>query len=166
MPLRLALHQPDIPQNTGTIMRLAACLGLGLDLIEPLGFALDDKKMRRAGMDYLDRLDLVRHAGWGDFCAACEAARARRVLLTTRADTPYTDFTYTSDDVLIVGSESVGVPDDVHADVAARVTVPMVAGLRSLNVAVALAMVTGEALRQTGTGPGRQTGTGPGWQAD
>ena len=158
MSLRLALYEPDIPQNTGTIMRLCACLGLGLDLIGPLGFTLTDRKLARAGMDYLDRLDLARHDTWGLFSAAAGGAGRRLVLLTTRAETAYTDFAFGPDDILIAGSESAGVPDAVHDAVAARITVPMVAGMRSLNVAVAVAMVTGEALRQVSDKGGRQPG--------
>jgi tRNA (cytidine/uridine-2'-O-)-methyltransferase len=145
--MRLALYQPDIPQNTGTILRLAACLGLGADIIEPCGFVLSDARMRRAGMDYLDSLDLVRHRSWSAF----QANRAgRRVLLTTRAPTRHTDFAFESDDILLLGRESAGVPEAVHEAAAARVTIPLQPGYRALNVAVAAAMVAGEALRQTG----------------
>lgn len=145
---RLALYQPDIPQNTGTLMRLAACLGVGLDLIGPLGFSLDEKKLRRAGMDYLSHLDMTRHDSWETFRAETETLARRRVLLTTKADTPYTDFSFTKNDVLIAGSESSGVPDAIHSDTAARITVLMAPNMRSLNVAVAVSMVLGEALRQ------------------
>lgn len=146
--LRLALYQPDIPQNTGTLLRAAACLGVAVDMIEPCGFALSDRKLRRAGMDYLEGVDLTRHASWARFCE-CLAGR-RLVLLTTRAEAAYTDFRFAPGDVLLVGSESAGVPDDVHVRADARVKVPMVAGMRSLNVAVAAVMVLGEALRRTG----------------
>jgi len=151
--LRLALYQPDIPQNTGTLMRFAACQGLGLDLIGPLGFSMDEKRLRRAGMDYLDQLDLTRHDSWERFRADADGRGARLVLLTTAADRAYTDFTFNPDDILLAGSEGSGVPDVVHESVAARIRVPMVAGMRSLNVAVAVAMVAGEALRQTGGFP-------------
>ena len=151
--VRLALYQPDIPQNTGTLMRLSACLGLGLDLIGPLGFSMDEKRLRRAGMDYLDRLDLTRHDSWERFQADATGRGRRLVLLTTGADTAYGEFAFGPDDILIAGSESAGAPAFVHEAVAARIRVPMVAGMRSLNVAVAMAMVAGEALRQTGAFP-------------
>lgn len=149
--MRLALYAPDIPQNTGTLMRLCACLGVALDIIEPCGFALSDKNLKRAGMDYLDRLDMTRHMNWDSFAAAHNTRRL--VLLTTKTDVPYTGFGFRPDDVLVTGRESAGVPDDIHAACTARVTVPMAAGLRSLNVAVAAAMVLGEALRQTNCFP-------------
>ena len=146
--LRLALYQPDIPQNTGTLLRAAACLGVAIDIIEPCGFALSDRKLRRAGMDYLEGVDLSRHASWARFCE--QLAPRRLVLLTTRAEAAYVDFRFAPGDVLLAGGESAGVPDDVHARADARVRVPMVEGMRSLNVAVAAVMVLGEALRQTG----------------
>lgn len=151
--MRVALYEPDIPQNTGTIMRMAACLGVAVDLIEPCGFVVDDRRFRRAGMDYLDMLEMERHSSWSAFEDARARARAvagRLVLLTTRADTPYTRFRFLPEDTLLVGSESSGVPEAVHAVADARVIVPMTPGSRSLNVAVAAAMVLGEALRQTG----------------
>lgn len=149
--MRVALYEPDIPQNTGTIMRMAACLGVAVDLIEPCGFLLSDRHLRRAGMDYLHRLELERHSSWDVFRRVRgQGAEGRLVLLTTRADTPYTDFRFLPGDVLMVGRESGGVPQSVHAAVDARVLVPMTPGSRSLNVAVAVAMVLGEALRQTG----------------
>lgn len=147
--MRLALYQPDIPQNAGTMMRLAACLGVSLDLVEPAGFDASDRNLRRAGLDYLQHLDLVRHVSFAAFEAARIAAGSRLVLLTTRGATAYADFAFASSDTLMVGRESAGVPDEVHAAADARVTIPMRAGLRSLNVAVAAAMVLGEALRQT-----------------
>ncbi len=146
--MRLALYQPDIPQNAGTMLRLAACLGVPVDLIEPAGFVMTEKHLRRAGMDYLEHTELVRHPSWQAFINRPER-QGRLVLLTTRADTTYVDFRFAADDTLIVGRESAGVPDAVHQFVDAAVRVPMVAGLRSLNVAVAAAMVLGEALRQT-----------------
>ncbi len=146
--MRLALYQPDIPQNAGTMLRLAACLGVPVDLIEPAGFVMTEKHLRRAGMDYLEHTELVRHQSWQAFINRPER-QGRLVLLTTRADTTYVDFRFAADDTLIVGRESAGVPDAVHQFVDAAVRVPMVAGLRSLNVAVAAAMVLGEALRQT-----------------
>lgn len=149
--MRLALFQPDIPQNTGTLMRLCAGLGVPMDIVEPCGFVLTDKNLKRAGMDYLEHLDLTRHADWANFAAT--TAGKRTVLLTTKAADIYTGFSFRPDDVLLLGRESSGVPDDVHASVAARVVIPMTTGLRSLNVAVAGAMVLGEALRQTGSFP-------------
>jgi tRNA (cytidine/uridine-2'-O-)-methyltransferase len=148
--MRLALYEPDIPQNTGTILRLAACLRLGVDLIEPLGFQLDDKRLRRAGLDYLQRLDMVRHRSWPAFQAVCPG---RLVLLSAHAETPYTAFGFGAGDVLLFGRESAGVPEAVHAASDARLRIPMAPGMRSLNVALAAAMVAGEALRQTGGFP-------------
>ncbi len=149
--MRLALFEPDIPQNAGTIMRMAACLGVGVDLIEPCGFLMGDRHFRRAGMDYLNALQWQRHSSWDAFIHARDTAgEGRLVLLTTRAETAYTNFRFMTGDVLMVGRESGGVPETVHAAVDARVTVPMTPGSRSLNVAVAAAMVLGEALRQTG----------------
>jgi tRNA (cytidine/uridine-2'-O-)-methyltransferase len=145
--LRLALFEPDIPQNTGAMMRLAACLGVGLDLIEPCGFVLDDRRLRRAGMDYMADLDLVRHAAWRHFHAAL--GDRRLVLLTTRGSRSYLDFAFRPDDVLLVGRESGGVAEEVHAAADARILVPMQPGMRSLNVALTAAMVLGEAIRQT-----------------
>lgn len=153
--MRLALFEPDIPQNAGTMMRTAACLGVAIDLIEPCGFLVDDRRLRRAGMDYLVRAALHRHPSWESYQAAREdGGQGRLVLLTTRAEMPYTRFRFRSDDILLVGRESEGVPDPVHAAADARIRVPMVGGNRSLNVAVAAAMVLGEALRQTGGLPG------------
>lgn len=150
--MRIALYQPDIPQNAGTIMRLAACLGLAVDLVEPAGFDASDRNLRRAGLDYLAHLELHRHESWEAFLASRAAAPlpARLVLLTTRAPTAYTEFTFRADDILLLGRESSGAPDHVHSAVDARIRIPLRAGLRSLNVAVAAAMVAGEALRQTG----------------
>lgn len=151
--LRLALYQPDIPQNTGTLLRTAACLGLAVDLIEPAGFAVTDRNLRRAGMDYLDTAVLTRHAGWTAFEAERRAAGRRLLLLTTRGPVSYLDVAFRPDDVIMVGRESAGVPDEVHAAADARLIVPMRPGLRSLNVAVAAVMVLGEALRRTGGFP-------------
>lgn len=149
--MRLALYQPDIPQNTGTMLRTAVCLGVGVDIVEPCGFVFSDKHLRRAGMDYLAQADVVRHPSF----AAFQAARAggRLVLLSTAADTLYTDASFAPDDVLMVGRESAGVPDDVHDAAGLRIRVPMAEGARSLNVAVAAALALGEALRQTGEFP-------------
>jgi len=149
--MRLALYEPDIPQNTGTVMRLCACMGVPLDIIEPCGFLLSDKNLKRAGMDYLDHLDMTRHVSWEAFRAA--TASRRLVLLTTKTDLPFTSFAFGADDILLAGRESAGVPEAVHAACPARVTIPMAKGMRSLNVAVACSMVLSEALRQTGKFP-------------
>ena len=149
--MRLVLYEPDIPQNTGAVMRLAACLGVGVDVIEPCGFVLDDRRLRRAGMDYLDLLDWQRWSGWTAYCAAGQAGRL--VLLTTRGDVRHPEFAFRADDRLLLGRESAGVPDAVHAAADARVAVPLRPGARSLNVALAAALVLGEALRQTGGFP-------------
>lgn len=155
-PFCLALYQPDIPQNAGTMLRLCACLGLDAALIEPAGFPTSDRHFRRAGMDYLDHVRIGRHASWRAF-EDWRAAQSRRLaLLTTRAALPYTDFVFEPGDILMVGRESAGVPDAVHAAAEARLRIPVRAGLRSLNVAVAAAMVLGEALRQIS---GFETGT-------
>ncbi len=148
--VRLALFQPDIPQNAGTMMRLAACLGIPVDLIEPAGFDASDRNLRRAGLDYLGALDLSRHASFEAFDDRRRSAGLRLVLATTAASVPYTAFGFTAGDVIMVGRESAGAPPRVHAAADARVVVPIRPGLRSLNVAVAAAMILGEALRQTG----------------
>ena len=148
--MRLAIYQPDIPQNTGTILRLAACVGMAVDVIAPAGFDMTERTLRRAGLDYLQHVEIVRHASFAAFESACRLAGARLILLTTRASTVYTDFAFEPDDTLLLGRESAGVPAGVHAAADARVRVPLRAGCRSLNVAVAAAMVLGEALRQTG----------------
>jgi tRNA (cytidine/uridine-2'-O-)-methyltransferase len=151
--MRLALYQPDIPQNAGTIMRLAACLGVTLDIIEPAGFDASDRNLRRAGLDYLDRLELRRHVSFAAFDEWRRPAGYRLVLATTRGSIPYPDFAFVPTDILMLGRESAGVPEAVHAVADARVFVPMRPGLRSLNVAVTAAMMVGEALRQTGGFP-------------
>ena len=148
--MNVALYEPDIPQNCGALIRLGACLGLSVDVIEPCGFLFSDARMRRAGMDYLDHAQIVRHASWSAFCEDHRAKGAGRlVLLTSKADASYIDFAFAPGDTILVGRESAGVPDEVHATVDARLRVPMRPGLRSLNVAQAAAMVVGEALRQT-----------------
>lgn len=149
--MRIALFQPDIPQNAGALLRFAACLGLAVDIIEPCGFVVSDKHLRRAGMDYLAQVDLTRHLSWRHFL---DARSGRLVLLTTQAQAAYTDLAYRPDDILLAGRESAGVPPEVHAAAEARVGVPMRPGLRSLNVALATAMVVGEAMRQTAGFPG------------
>jgi tRNA (cytidine/uridine-2'-O-)-methyltransferase len=147
--MRIALYEPDIPQNTGTILRLAACLGVEAHLIEPAGFPTSDRAFRRAGMDYLDEVTIVRHASFAAFEGWRRNARCRLVLFTTRGSLPYLDHTFRPEDVLMFGRESAGVPDAVHAAADARLVIPMRPGLRSLNVAMAAAMGVGEALRQT-----------------
>ena len=147
--MRLALYEPDIPQNAGSLMRLGACLGVGIDVIEPCGFLLTDRNFRRAGMDYLKNADIRRHESWARFRDTFSPQGPRLVLLTTQGDMAYTDFTFAPDDTLMVGRESAGVPPDVHAAAHARLVIPLRPGLRSLNVAQAAAMVLGEALRQT-----------------
>jgi tRNA (cytidine/uridine-2'-O-)-methyltransferase len=146
--LTLALFEPDIPQNTGTMLRMCACLGIDAALIEPAAFSISDPRFRRAAMDYLDHLRLTRHPSWRTFLEWRAENPARLVLLTTRASRAHTDFAYGAGDILLVGRESAGVPDEVHATADACVRVPMLAGLRSLNVAIAAAIVAGEALRQ------------------
>ena len=146
----IALFEPDIPQNTGTILRLAACLGVEAHLIEPAGFPTTDRAFRRAGMDYLDAVKLVRHASWEGFAGWCAAEGMRLVLFTTGATVSYLDHRYEPRDILLFGRESAGVPAHVHAAAQVRLRIPMQAGLRSLNVAMTCAMAVGEALRQTG----------------
>ena len=148
--MHVALYEPDIPQNTGTILRLCACVGLAAHIIEPAGFPVTDRAFRRAGMDYLDAVELARHASFADFETWRRAQGLRLVLLTTAAERSYLDFTYTERDVLLLGRESAGVPQAVHEAADARLRIPMRGGLRSLNVAIAAAMVAGEAVRQTG----------------
>lgn len=145
--MRLALHQPDIPGNVGAILRSCACFGVPVDLIEPLGFPWDDKRVRRAGMDYFDRVSITRHADWDSFRAATPG---RLVLLTSRGSVPVTDIAFEADDVILMGSESAGAPPHVHEAADLRVRIPMAPGLRSLNVSVAAALTMYEALRQTG----------------
>ena len=145
--MRLALYQPDIPQNLGAFIRLSACLGTPIDLIEPCGFPIDDKRIRRAAMDYYDRAAIIRHASWMAFRR--DRGRGRLILLTTTGDQRFPDAAFRADDTLLVGRESAGVPHEVHAAADLRLRIPMTPGLRSINVALAAAMVLGEALRQT-----------------
>ena len=148
--LRIALYQPDIAGNTGTILRFAACLGLGVDIIEPAGFPLSDRALKRAGMDYIEMADLTRHDDWNAFEDWRKAATHRLVLLSTKAATAYTDFVFADRDILLFGRESAGVPDAVHEAAQARLIIPMQPGARSINVALSVAMVAGEAIRQLG----------------
>lgn len=147
--MRIALFQPDIPQNTGTILRLCACLNVGADIIEPAGFPVSDRHFRRSGMDYLDQVAIARHDSWPHFQRWRGDGGHRLVLFTTKGAIPYLDYEYRADDILMFGRETAGVPDDVAASADARLVIPMRADMRSLNVAMAAAMALGEALRQT-----------------
>ena len=147
--MRIALYQPDIPQNAGTILRLCACFGIEAHIIDPAGFPATDRAFRRAGMDYLDAVTMKRHRSWPDFEAWRRIERSRLVLFTTAGSLSYLDFSYRTGDILLFGRESAGVPPEVHAMADARLLIPMRKGLRSLNVAVAAAMAVGEAMRQT-----------------
>ncbi len=151
--LRLALYQPDIPQNAGTMIRMAACLGVAVDIVEPASFDVSDRNFRRSGMDYLERIAVTRHDSFRAFEAWRRQAGHRLVLAETDGASAHTDFAFAPGDIILVGRESAGVPAEVHAAAEASVHVPMRHGLRSLNVAVAAAMVLGEALRQTGLYP-------------
>jgi tRNA (cytidine/uridine-2'-O-)-methyltransferase len=146
--MRIALYEPDIPQNTGTILRLCACLGIEVHLIEPAGFDASDRAFRRAGLDYLDHVQLMRHTAWAAFDAWRRAEQLRLVLFTTKAATPYLNHRFLTDEVLMFGRESSGVPERVHTAAETRLLIPMRPGLRSLNVALAAAMAAGEAMRQ------------------
>ncbi|MBW8638802.1 tRNA (cytidine(34)-2'-O)-methyltransferase [Hoeflea sp. WL0058] len=146
--LRIALFQPDIPGNTGAILRLAACLGLSVDIIEPAGFDLSDRALKRAGMDYVEQASLHRHLNWPSFQEWAAAEQRRLVLASTRAPTAYTQFSFQPRDILLFGRESVGAPDHVHAAANARILIPMAEGRRSLNLALSVAMIAGEAIRQ------------------
>ena len=148
--MRLALFEPDIPQNTGTILRLAACMAVAVDIIEPCGYPFSDRGLRRAGMDYLDRVEVKRHMSFEDFNSWRTAADYRLILLSTKAQQSFADFEFATRDILILGRESAGVPDSVFEASDAQLQIPMPGGLRSLNVAVAAAIALGEALRQTG----------------
>lgn len=145
--MRIALYQPDIPQNTGTILRLAACFGLPVDIIEPCGFVWNDKQMRRAGMDYLNDVNITRHMAWETFKETVKGKRL--VLLTTHGSVPHTDFHFKQDDILLFGRESAGVPEDVHNYVDARIRIPMKQNERSINLAMSCAIAVSEAMRQT-----------------
>ncbi len=149
--MRLALYEPDIPPNVGTILRLAACFGVPVDIIEPCGFPLDDRQLRRAGMDYLNHVLLTRHVSFAAFQTDREhvSPPSRLILLTTKGDLDYHRFEFLPTDTLVLGRESAGAPPEVHEAAAARLRIPMRAGLRSINVALAGAIVLSEALRQT-----------------
>lgn len=157
--MRLALYQPDIPQNTGTILRLTACLGVSIDVIGPAGFDMSDRALRRAGLDYIGSADVTRHDSWAAFLGAPATQRdgvSRLVLLSSKADVAYVGFAFQPTDILLLGRESAGVPNAVRDACHASVRIPMQPGLRSLNIAVAAAMVLGEALRQTGGFAGQE----------
>jgi tRNA (cytidine/uridine-2'-O-)-methyltransferase len=147
--MRLALFQPDIPQNLGAALRLGGCLGVGVDVIEPCGFPLSDRAMRRAALDYVALADVARHAGWADFLRSPQRQDGRLVLFTTRGAQPFHQFAFAPGDVLLFGRESAGVPDEVHHAADARLVIPLSPGARSLNLVTAAAMALGEALRQT-----------------
>ena len=149
--MQIALFQPDIPQNTGTILRLCACLDVAAHIIEPAGFPVSDRHFRRAGMDYLDQVTLMRHDSWSKFEQWRNDGRYRLILLTTKGAASYLDYRYQRDDILLFGRESAGVPDEVAGVADARLVIPIRPDLRSLNVAMAAAMALGEALRQTGS---------------
>ena len=146
--MRIALFEPDIPQNTGNIFRLSACLGIPVDIIEPTGFILDDKRFKRALMDYIKFINYKRHLDWKEFYQWSQENNFRLVLLTTKSKTKYTNFNFSEFDIIIFGRESAGVPDYVHNQVHERLTIPMQKGLRSLNISSSVAMVMGEANRQ------------------
>ena len=146
--LRIALFQPDIPGNTGTIIRTAACLGLAVDIIEPAGFDLSDRALKRSGMDYVEQAALTRHLNWDAFDVWRKSEGRRIILASTRAALPYTEFDFRTDDILLFGRESSGVPDHVHDEAGARILIPMAEGRRSLNLAVSAGIIASEALRQ------------------
>lgn len=146
--IRLALYQPEIPQNTGTLLRAGACLGVKLDIIEPCGFGLSDARLKRAGMDYVELAHYTRHNSWNAFQEKAKGMKNRLVYLTPHSHMSYTDFEFTPQDILILGRESDGIPEEVSQEIPYHITIPMVEGRRSLNVALAGAMVMGEALRQ------------------
>ncbi|HWL03582.1 MAG TPA: tRNA (cytidine(34)-2'-O)-methyltransferase [Xanthobacteraceae bacterium] len=147
--MQIALYQPDIPQNAGTILRLCACLDVSAHIIEPAGFPVSDRHFRRAGMDYLDKVRITRHASWAQFDAWRRAENFPMALFTTRGDASYLAHRYDDRDILLFGRESAGVPDAVHAAADTRLTIPMRQDLRSINLAMTVAMALGEALRQT-----------------
>ena len=146
--LRISLFEPDIPQNTGSILRLAACFGIGVDIIEPCGFLISDRRLKRVGLDYVEQADIVSYQSWDVFFSSRIDTNVRLLLLTTKAEEAYTSFNFKAGDTLLLGRESAGVPENVHQAVDARITIPLAQGMRSLNVAQSASMVLGEALRQ------------------
>ena len=147
--MRIALYQPDIPQNTGNIFRLGACLGVSIDIIEPTGFIFDDKKFKRSAMDYIDHLNYKRHIDWQHFYDWSLEKKYRLILMTTKARQSFYEFEFHSSDILLFGRESAGVPDNIHQIVSHRLTIPMKKGVRSINLSSSVALVLGEGLRQT-----------------
>ena len=147
--MRIALYQPDIPQNTGNIFRLGACLGVSVDIIEPTGFIFDDKKFKRSAMDYIDYIDYKRHIDWQHFYDWSQREKYRLILMTTKARQSFYEFEFHSSDILLFGRESSGVPDNIHQIVSHRLTIPMKKGVRSINLSSSVALVLGEGLRQT-----------------
>jgi tRNA (cytidine/uridine-2'-O-)-methyltransferase len=147
--MRIALYQPDIPQNTGNIFRLGACLGVSVDIIEPTGFIFDDKKFKRSAMDYIDHIDYKKHIDWQQFYDWSQEKKYRLILMTTKARQSFYEFEFHSSDILLFGRESAGVPDNIHQIVNHRLTIPMKEGVRSINLSSSVALVLGEGLRQT-----------------
>ena len=147
--MRIALYQPDIPQNTGNIFRLGACLGVSVDIIEPTGFIFDDKKFKRSAMDYIDHIDYKKHIDWQQFYDWSQEEKYRLILMTTKARQSFYEFEFHSSDILLFGRESAGVPDNIHQIVDHRLTIPMKEGVRSINLSSSVALVLGEGLRQT-----------------
>ena len=146
--MRIALYEPDIPQNTGNIFRLGACLGINVDIIEPVGYIFDDKRFKRSSMDYINHINYKRHLDWNAFLNWSKKNNFRLILLTTKSDNIYYNYNFKSNDILIFGRESAGVPKKVHNIVDKKITIPMVKDLRSINVSSAVALVIGEACRQ------------------
>ena len=146
--MRIALYEPDIPQNTGNILRLGACLGLKIDIIEPTGYIFDDKNLKRSVMDYIKHIEYERHLDWDSFFVWTKDNDFRLILLTTKSDKNYCDYSFQENDILLFGRESAGVTKKVHNAVDEKLTIPMVKGLRSLNVSSAVALVAGEVCRQ------------------
>ena len=146
--MRIALYQPDIPQNSGNILRLGACLGVNIDIIEPTGYVFDDKRFKRSSMDYINHIDYKRHIDWEAFFNWSKKNNFRLILLTTKVDKKYYDYNFKNNDILIFGRESAGVPEIVHSNVDEQITIPMKKGMRSINVSSAVALVAGEAYRQ------------------
>ena len=147
--MRIALYQPDIPQNTGNIFRLGACLGVSVDIIEPTGFIFDDKKFKRSAMDYINHIDYKKHIDWQQFYNWSQEKKYRLILMTTKARQSFYEFEFHSSDILLFGRESAGVPDNIHQIVDHRLTIPMKEGVRSINLSSSVALVLGEGLRQT-----------------
>ncbi len=146
--MRIALYEPDIPQNTGNIFRLGACLGVDVDIIEPTGFIFDDKKFKRSAMDYINHLNYKRHLDWEHFLKWVRDNQFRLILMTTKSDQSYYNFKFHPSDILLFGRESAGVPNNVHDIVDHRLTIPMKNGVRSINLSSSVALVIGEGLRQ------------------